>query len=136
MGSIFGAPCWFNCMKIRLGTTPLHQFDWTQQWYSIFHFSKNKNRTFKMKVFIYTNSNILNLVHLSCFWHESRYPFWQISSRKSKLFKLLPKEIRICLILMRMFICPPLDWKYTFWANLVQKIKIVCLRWKLILRLI
>ena len=59
--------------------------------------------------------------------------FGQISFRKSKLFKLLPKEIRICLILMRMFICPPLDRKYTFWANLIQ---IVYLRWKLIPRLI
>ena len=26
---------------------------------------------------------------------------------------------------MVIFICPILDWKYTFWANFVQKIKIV-----------
>ena len=27
--------------------------------------------------------------------------------------------------LMVIFICPILDWKYTFWANFVQKIKTV-----------
>ena len=26
---------------------------------------------------------------------------------------------------MVIFICPILDWKYTFWTNFVQKIKIV-----------
>ena len=30
----------------------------------------------------------------------------------------------------------PLDWKYTFWPNLVQEIKIVSLSWNLVTRLI
>ena len=37
---------------------------------------------------------------------------------------------------MLMFTCPVLKWKYPFWANLAQMIKIVYLRQNLILRLI
>ena len=29
-----------------------------------------------------------------------------------------------------------LEWKFSFWANLIQKFKMVCLSWNLVLRLI
>ena len=34
-----------------------------------------------------------------------------------------------------MFICPTLSMKYPFWANLIQRSKIVCLRWNSVPRL-
>ena len=37
---------------------------------------------------------------------------------------------------MVMFILSVFDWKYPFWANLVQKVKLICLSWNLVPRLI
>ena len=37
---------------------------------------------------------------------------------------------------MVMFILSVFDWKYPFWANLVQKVKIISLSWNLVPRLI
>ena len=59
---------------------------------------KKQNCLFKIKLGIYTNLNMLNL--------------------------------------MVMFTFSVLDWKYPFWANLVENTKTVCLRWNLNARLI
>ena len=38
--------------------------------------------------------------------------------------------------LMKMFISSVVDWKYLFWAGLLQKIKLASLSWNVVLRLI
>ena len=64
--------------------------------------------------------------------------FQQIWSKKSKLFnmKLGIYTNSNMLNLLVMFTFSVLERKYPFWANLVQKDKIVCLQWSLVLRLI
>ena len=64
--------------------------------------------------------------------------FGQIYSKKSKLsvLKLDTKPNSSMQISMMLFTSSALDRKYPFGANLVEKKKIVSLRWNLILRLI
>ena len=64
--------------------------------------------------------------------------FGQIWSKKSKssLYAKVTYTNSSMQNSMVMFILSVFDWKYPFWANLVQKVKIISLSWNLVPRVI
>ena len=90
----------------------------------------------KRKFATQTNSNMLNSMMMFTFYVlDQKYPFW---SKNDFFFKM---EIGIhpnsnMLNLMVMFTFSISVRKCPFWANLVQNVKTVCLRWKLVPRII
>ena len=72
----------------------------------------------------------------SLFWFSIENILFRISPQNWKLkLNLVPRVIRICRIQWWCSIVV-FDKKYPFWANLVQKLKIVSLRWNMGPRLI
>ena len=73
-----------------------------------------------------------------CVWSETL--FWGKFSPKSQNYQLKLKfvtytnsNMQNSMMLFTFFV---FEWKYPFWANLVQKIKIISLSWKLVPTLI
>ena len=99
---------------------------------------KNLNCLFKMKLSMHRNSNMQNSIGYSLFpfWAKNTH-FWNICPQNCLIkMKLGAWANSNMLNLMVMFTYPVLDQIYLFCANLVQNIKVVCLRWNMILRLI
>ena len=79
---------------------------------------------------------ICNFFHIFCF--GAKIHFFSKFFPKTKLFKmkLCTETNSNMLNVMVLFLCNELHVKYTFKANLVQAIEIVCLRIQLVARLI
>ena len=106
---------------------------------------KNQNCQLKLKFGTCTSSNIwccwywLFFLLIFLFWNGNTL-FEQIWFKSSTLFKAKPWYLEKFEYLEFsgdvMFNFSVLDWNYLFWANLVQKTKIVNLSWNLVPRLI
>ena len=71
-------------------------------------------------------------IHLSSFGHEIRFlgKFGQKSYNclfKMKSVTLTNSNVLTWMVKFKFYL---LDWKCSFWSDLVQKIKIVCSRWR------
>ena len=115
-----------------------------QWWYSLFLFlignalfgqiwSKKSNYQLKLKFGSQTNSNMQNSLMLFtffCFWVEIPFlgkfgPKNQNSHFKLKFGTYTNSNMQNSMVI---FTFSAFDWESTFWANLVQKIKIVSSR--------
>ena len=75
---------------------------------------------------------------LFCFWVEIPFlgkfgPKSQNSHFKLKFGTYTNSNIQNLMVMFNFFV---FDWKYPFWANLVQKVKIISWSWNLVARLI
>ena len=111
--------------------------------------SKNQINQFKLKFGNYIDSNMQNsLVMFTFSVCDRKYPFWVNLVQKVKInslsWNMVPTLIRIRRIQWRCSLYAEFnhavhfffDWKYPFWANLVQKIKIISLSLNLVPTLI
>ena len=102
---------------------------------------KNQNCHFKLKFGTNTNSNMQNSMVMFiffCFWVEIPFlgkfgPKHQNYHFKLKFGTYSNSRMQNSMV---MFILPVFDWKCAFWANFVQKIKIITLSWNLVPTLI
>ena len=94
---------------------------------------KNRNCQLKAKLGTYTNSNMQNSMGMFIFFRlRSEIPFLskfgpknQNCQFKVKLDNYTNSNMENLMVMFTFFV---FDRKYSFWANLVQKIKIVSLR--------
>ena len=101
----------------------------------LFSHSENSDYVWPAK-----HTNILWISHHRILHLEIFLPFLAIFGQKNQSFLLIMKFVTYSnlgiLNSMVTFTFSVLDQKYPFWANLVQKYKIVCLSWNLVPRLI
>ena len=101
---------------------------------------KSQNCQFKLKFGTCTNSNLQNSMVIVTFslWPEIPYlgKFGPENQNCQFKLNLAPKLIRIYRIQWCSRFLFFFNHKYTSWANLVQKSKIVCSKWSLTQRLI
>ena len=98
--------------------------------------SKNQNLQFKLNFSTYTNSNVQNSTVMYSFSiFDWKYPFWTSFAKiQNCLFKVkfgtwTNSNMQNSMVMFTFFIY---NRKYPFCVNLILKIKIVSLNWKLV----